>query len=218
MIRALTVIVLTFAYILVTGPPMLLIAWIAKRGDWVFRVGRVGARFSVWLGGVKLKVQGREKIPTGMAMVFMANHQSNYDPPALIAVLPVLTVMVKKEFFRVPVLGRAMLACYMIPVDRRSPEAARRAVDKAVETVREGHSMLVFPEGTRSPDGRVQVFKKGVFVMAMEAGAPSCPSRFQTAARLCGKVTAPSTLAPFTSRCMRRFTRRDAPLKIGRES
>ena len=175
MIRALTVIVLTFAYILVTGPPMLLLAWIAQRGDWVFRVGRVGARLAVWLGSVKLKVQGLEKIPPGTAVVFMANHQSNYDPPALIAVLPVLTVMVKKEFFRVPILGRAMLACYMIPVDRKSPEAARRAVDKAVETVRAGHSMLVFPEGTRSPDGRLQVFKKGVFVMAMEAGAPIVP-------------------------------------------
>jgi len=175
MIRSLYVIVLTFAYILVTGPPILLIAWIAKRGDWVFRVGRVGARLAVWLGGVKLKVQGLEKIPPGTAVVFMANHQSNYDPPALIAVLPVLTVMVKKEFFRVPILGRAMLACYMIPVDRKSPEAARRAVDKAVETVRAGHSMLVFPEGTRSRDGRVQNFKRGVFMMALEAGAPIVP-------------------------------------------
>ena len=71
----------------------------------------MGARLAVWLGGGKLKVQGREKIPQGTAVVFMANHQSNYDPPALIAVLPVLTVMVKKEFFRVPILGRAMLAC-----------------------------------------------------------------------------------------------------------
>ena len=175
MIRALCVVVLTFAYILVTGPPILLIAWIAKRGDWVFRVGRVGTRLAVWLGGVKLKVQGLEQIPPGTAVVFMANHQSNYDPPALIAVLPVLTVMVKKEFFRVPILGRAMLACYMIPVDRKSPEAARRAVDQAVETVRAGHSMLVFPEGTRSPDGRLQVFKKGVFVIAMKAGAPIVP-------------------------------------------
>ena len=175
MIRALTVIVLTFAYILVLGPPMLLIAWIADRGDWVFRVGRVGARLAVWLGGVKLKVQGTENIPPGTAVVFMANHQSNYDPPALIAVLPVLTVMVKKEFFRVPILGRVMLACYMIPVDRKSPEAARRAVDQAVETVRAGHSMLVFPEGTRSPDGRLQTLKRGVFVMAMEAGAPIVP-------------------------------------------
>ena len=60
MIRSLYVIVLTFAYILVTGPPILLIAWIAKRGDWVFRVGRVGTRLAVWLGGVKLKAHGLE--------------------------------------------------------------------------------------------------------------------------------------------------------------
>ncbi len=175
MIRSLYVIILTFAYILLTGPPILLIAWIARRGDWVFRVGRVGTRLAVWLAGVKKEVRGLENIPAGQAVVFMANHQSNCDPPALISSLPDLIVMVKKEFFRVPILGRAMLACGFIPVDRKAPEAARRAVEKAVESIRAGHSILVFPEGTRSPDGRLQKFKRGVFVMAMEAGAPIVP-------------------------------------------
>jgi 1-acyl-sn-glycerol-3-phosphate acyltransferase len=175
MIRSLYVIILTFAYILVTGPPMLLIAWIAKRGDWVFRVGRVGTRLAVWLAGVKKEVRGRENIPAGQAVVFMANHQSNCDPPALISSLPALIVMVKKEFFKVPILGRSMLACGFIPVERKAREAALQAIEKAVESIRAGHSILVFPEGTRSPDGRLQKFKKGVFVMAMEAGAPIVP-------------------------------------------
>jgi 1-acyl-sn-glycerol-3-phosphate acyltransferase len=187
MIRSLYVIVLTFAYILITGPPILLIAWVARRADWVFRVGRVGTRLAVWLAGVKKEVRGRENIPPGQAVVFMANHQSNCDPPALISSLPDLIVMVKKEFFRVPILGRAMLACGFIPVDRKAPEAARRAIDRAVESIRAGHSILVFPEGTRSPDGRLQRFKRGVFAMAMEAGAPIVPVSISGSRKIMGK-------------------------------
>jgi len=105
----------------------------------------------------------------------MANHQSNCDPPALLAVLPRMLVMVKKEFFRVPILGRGMLACGFIPMDRRNREQALEAVEKGVQALKAGKPFLVYPEGTRSPDGRLQRFKKGVFVMAIKAGAPIVP-------------------------------------------
>jgi 1-acyl-sn-glycerol-3-phosphate acyltransferase len=105
----------------------------------------------------------------------MANHQSNCDPPALLAVVPRVLVLVKKEFFRVPILGRGMVACGFIPVDRRNREQALGAVEKGVQALKAGRSFLVYPEGTRSPDGRLQPFKKGVFVMAIKAGAPIVP-------------------------------------------
>jgi 1-acyl-sn-glycerol-3-phosphate acyltransferase len=105
----------------------------------------------------------------------MANHQSNCDPPALLAVLPPVLVMVKKEFFRVPILGRGMVACGFISVDRRNREQALEAVEKGVQALKAGKSFLVYPEGTRSPDGRLQRFKKGVFVMAIKAGASIVP-------------------------------------------
>ena len=108
-------------------------------------------------------------------MVFMPNHQSNVDPPAALAVLPPVLVMVKREFFRVPILGRAMLLRGFIPVERKHRERAIAAVERAVESLKAGYSFLAYPEGTRSPDGRLQVFKKGVFVMAIKAQAPIVP-------------------------------------------
>jgi 1-acyl-sn-glycerol-3-phosphate acyltransferase len=105
----------------------------------------------------------------------MANHQSNCDPPALLAILPPVLVMVKKEFFRIPILGAGMLARGFIPVDRRNRGQALEAVEKGVQALKAGKSFLVYPEGTRSPDGRLQSFKKGVFVMALKAGAPIVP-------------------------------------------
>jgi 1-acyl-sn-glycerol-3-phosphate acyltransferase len=175
MIRAFLVTLITFAYILVVGPPVLIYAAIVRNGAPVYRVGKLGARMAVWLAGVRLEIHGLDQIPRHRPAVFMANHQSNCDPPALLAVLPPMLVMVKKEFFRVPILGRGMLACGFIPVDRRNREQALEAVEKGVQALKAGKPFLVYPEGTRSPDGRLQRFKKGVFVMAIKAGAPIVP-------------------------------------------
>jgi 1-acyl-sn-glycerol-3-phosphate acyltransferase len=175
MIRAFLVVVVTFAYVLILGPPVLIYAAISGNTDPVYRIGTLGARMAVWLAGTRLEIQGLDQIPSGRPVVFMANHQSNCDPPALLAVLPPVLVMVKKEFFRVPIVGRGMVVCGFIPVDRRNREQALEAVEKGVQALKAGKSFLVYPEGTRSPDGRLQRFKKGVFVMAIKAGAPIVP-------------------------------------------
>jgi 1-acyl-sn-glycerol-3-phosphate acyltransferase len=130
---------------------------------------------AVRLAGARLEIHGRDWIPRDRPVVFMANHQSNCDPPALLAILPPVLVMVKKEFFRIPILGRGMLARGFIPVNRRNRGQALEAVEKGVQALKAGKSFLVYPEGTRSPDGRLQSFKKGVFVMAIKAGAPIVP-------------------------------------------
>jgi len=175
MIRAFLVTLITFAYILVLGPPLLIYAAIRGNGDQVYRFGTLGGRMALWLAGTRLEVHGLDKIPSHRSVVFMANHQSNFDPPALLAVLPPALVLVKREFFRVPILGRVMVACGFISVDRRNREQALEAVEKGVQALKAGKSFLVYPEGTRSPDGRLQSFKKGVFGMAIKAGAPIVP-------------------------------------------
>jgi 1-acyl-sn-glycerol-3-phosphate acyltransferase len=175
MIRAFLVTLVTFAYVLILGPPVLLYAAVSGNTDPIYSVGKLGARLALWLAGVRLEICGRERIPGGRAVVFMANHQSNCDPPALLAVLPPVLVMGKKEFFRVPIIGRGMRARGFIAVDRSNREQAREAVEKGVQALKAGKSFLVYPEGTRSPDGRLQRFKKGVFVMAIKAGAPIVP-------------------------------------------
>jgi 1-acyl-sn-glycerol-3-phosphate acyltransferase len=175
MIRALLVTLVTFVYVLIVGPPILIHAWLTGNTDVLYREGMRGARLALWLAGVRLEVHGREKIPLDRAVVFMPNHQSNCDPPALLVTLPPVRVMVKQEFFRVPILGKGMRARGFIPVDRKNRERAIAAVDEATAALKAGHSFLAFPEGTRSPDGRLQTFKKGVFVMAIKAGAPIVP-------------------------------------------
>ena len=176
MLRSIFVISVTMAYILLTGPPMLVYSLMTGSTRALYRVGMTGARMALWLAGVRVEVRGREKIPAGEALVFMPNHQSNVDPPAVIIQLPMVLGLVKKEFFRVPVLGRAMRLHGFIPVSRRkNREEAIHAVEQAVMALKGGHPFLAYPEGTRSPDGRLQPFKKGVFMMAIKAGAPIVP-------------------------------------------
>jgi 1-acyl-sn-glycerol-3-phosphate acyltransferase len=175
MIRAVLVTLVTFAYVLAIGPPVLIYGAISGNTDPIYKTGVLGARMALWLAGVRLEIQRLDRIPRDRPVVFMANHQSNCDPPALLAVLPQVLVMVKKEFFRVPIIGRGMVAVGFIRVDRRNREQARDAVEKGVLALKAGKSFLVYPEGTRSPDGRLQKFKKGVFVMAIKAGAPIVP-------------------------------------------
>jgi len=175
MIRAFLVTFITFAYMLVFGPPVVIYAMLTGRGDPIYRTGVLGARLALWLAGVQVEVRGRERIPRGRPVVFMANHQSNCDPPALLLVLPKVLVLVKKEFFRVPIIGRGMTLVDFIRVDRRNREQALDAVERGVLALKAGKPFLVYPEGTRSPDGRLQGFKKGVFVMAIKAGAPIVP-------------------------------------------
>jgi 1-acyl-sn-glycerol-3-phosphate acyltransferase len=175
MIRAFLVTLVTFVYILILGPPVLIYGVISGNTDPLYAAGKLGARMAVWLAGLRLEIHGLDKIPSHRAAVFMANHQSNCDPPAVLSVLPPMLVIAKKEFFRIPILGRALLARGFIPVDRRNREQALLAVEKGVHALKAGKSFLVYPEGTRSPDGRLQRFKKGVFVMAIKAGAPIVP-------------------------------------------
>jgi 1-acyl-sn-glycerol-3-phosphate acyltransferase len=175
MIRTALTFAITFAYIFLVGGPFLLYALASRRTDALYGVGVRGARLALWLAGIKMEVTGKERIPKGQALIFMPNHQSNSDPPAIFVHLPPVLVMAKKEFFRVPVLGPSMRLRGFIPIDRKNRERAVEAVEEAVRRLKAGHSFLVFPEGTRSPNGRLQRFKKGAFVMAIQSGAPIVP-------------------------------------------
>ncbi|HEV2247955.1 MAG TPA: lysophospholipid acyltransferase family protein, partial [Terriglobia bacterium] len=173
--RTLLVYAVILLFLLVLGLPLILWGLITGSTDTLYSVAVRSARAALRLAGVRIIVTGREKIPMGKAVVFMANHQSNCDPPAVAAVLPPVLVMAKKEFFRVPILGMGMRMRGFVPVDRTSRERAFQAVDEAVASLKAGHSFLVFPEGTRSTTGRLQRFKRGVFVMAIKAGVPIVP-------------------------------------------
>lgn len=136
---------------------------------WIARVG-------VRIAGIHWTLIGLDQLPMTSNYIFMSNHISNIDPPLLIPLLPRrVTVMVKKELFKLPILGSAMRMGDFIPIDRSNRESAIRGVRDASNVVRKGLDLVVFPEGTRSRDGRLQPFKKGSFYLAMDTGVPIVP-------------------------------------------
>lgn len=187
MLRTLFVYITITLYILLIGLPLLVFSALTGNTDLIYQAGLRGARIALCLAGVKLQVEGYDKIPAGRAVVFMSNHQSNCEPPALAVKLPPVLILAKKEIFRIPVLGRAMRMRGFVPVDRQSRERSFAAVDQAVESLQRGNSFLAFPEGTRSPDGKLQGFKKGVFVMAIKAGVPIVPISISGGRQVMGK-------------------------------
>ncbi|HEV2855065.1 MAG TPA: lysophospholipid acyltransferase family protein [Thermoanaerobaculia bacterium] len=146
---------------------------------------RVWAPGILLLGPVRLRVEGREHLDPSRVYFFVANHQSWVDIPALFKALPVpLLFLAKRELARIPFLGSYMEAMGMVYVDRADRGKAVRAVSQAAQRLREGYSILSFPEGTRSPDGRVQPFKTATFAAALEAGVPVVPVALEGPARI----------------------------------
>ncbi len=108
--------------------------------------------------------------------IFAANHTSSADAPAVVGAIPRrIAILLKKSLFAYPIVGSAFLSAGFIPVNRKERDSALESLDKAIESLKHGQSFLIYPEGTRSPDGRLQEFKKGAVVMAIKAGVPIVP-------------------------------------------
>jgi 1-acyl-sn-glycerol-3-phosphate acyltransferase len=152
------------------------VAFVTGKVDFLYRFAMWIVRAGVRMAGVRVDIIGRDCLDPARNYIFMANHVSNADPAVLIPWLPRRTsVLVKKELFRVPLLGKGMKMASLVAIDRSNKEAAIASMRRAAEVLRSGVDMTVFPEGTRSPDGRLLPFKKGPFHMAMETGVPIVP-------------------------------------------
>jgi 1-acyl-sn-glycerol-3-phosphate acyltransferase len=175
MLRTLFISVFLSIYILLVGPPLILYTLITNNPDPIYWAGINGVMFFVRLAGVKVRVAGTERIPSGTCL-FVANHTSAIDGPAVVGAIPRrIAILLKEALFRWPVVGRSFLAARFIPVNRESRESAMASMDKATVALRNGQSFLIYPEGTRSPDGRLQAFKKGAVTMAIHAGVHIVP-------------------------------------------
>ncbi len=138
--------------------------------------GLIWGRSALWLGGIRLRVHGSEHIPRGQPAIYLANHQSNFDVPILYAGLPLqFRWMAKKELFDIPLFGLAMARCGYIPIDRSDRRKSMQSITAAAKRIQNGASVVIFPEGTRSSDGRLQEFKKGGFLIAVKAQVPVVP-------------------------------------------
>jgi 1-acyl-sn-glycerol-3-phosphate acyltransferase len=143
----------------------------------LYRVAMWITNAGVRAAGIKIEIGGFENIPAGRSCIFMSNHVSNLDPPVVLPLLPGRSsVLLKKELMNIPILGKAMRLAKFVPVERGSRrDAAKASVEAAAEALRSGLHIVVYPEGTRSLDGRLSTFKKGPFFLAKETQAPIVP-------------------------------------------
>src|SRR6202166_2456597 len=176
MIRTLTML----AFWVLAAPIAALVGfpWTFITGDvsLLYRMFMFGAWNGVRLTGVRVHTIGLDKLDPARTYIFMSNHVSNLDPPITLPLIPRRTyVMVKKELFKVPILGHIMTIGSLVPVDRRNRDAGVSAVRDAVKAIGQGLNMTIYVEGKRSFDGKLLPFKKGPFYLAQECKVPVVP-------------------------------------------
>ena len=137
---------------------------------------RTWSQIGLLLFGIRLRVLGTEHIEPGRNYVYVANHSSYMDIPVLLAGIPDnLRLTLRRSLTRIPIWGWALMASPFLILDRSNPKRAAGTVQLAAERIRGGASVLFFPEGTRTPTGTMQAFKRGAFHLALKSGAPILP-------------------------------------------
>lgn len=154
-----------------------IVTWpISPRGDLYLVYARIWSRWIFASLGIPWTVEGRERLDPDGTYLFMSSHRSVFDIFAVfLATDHGLRLVAKRVLFFIPIFGWALWMCGFIPINRKDRESAIRSLDRAARRIRSGVSVLLFPEGTRSPDGRLLPFKKGGFMLALQAGVPVVP-------------------------------------------
>ena len=166
-------VVLTTAFF---GVIAIIVSFFTRTGNPVHIIARIWARSILMASRVPVRVSGLSNIEPDKSYVYMANHQSNFDIPVLLGYLPVqFRWLAKAELFKIPLFGRAMRGAGYVKIDRFNQESAFESINEAARKMRNGVSVMIFPEGTRSKDGRIKSFKKGGFFMAVDSGVPIVP-------------------------------------------
>ena len=160
----------------VLGTAGILSCLVMPNGNAVLPLARIWARTILALCHVRLRVEGGEKIGPPGPFLFLSNHQSQFDILAVVLAIPLqFRILAKQELFYIPVFGWVLKLSGFVGIDRGNREKAIRSLDRAAERLRGGTSLLIYAEGTRSPDGSLLPFKKGGFVLAIQAGVPVVP-------------------------------------------
>lgn len=178
MLRTLLFFIVVILVTVVGALAVMLIGLFRRYSQVAYRyVFRPWARSIVWAAGVKVEVAGQEHVNPNRAYLIVSNHQSHMDVPVLGGYLPLkLTIIAKKELFRIPIFSHGMRAFGILEIDRSNRARAIQTLEQAALILREKNtSVLTFPEGTRSADGRLQPFKKGPFALASTHRFPILP-------------------------------------------
>ena len=167
------------AYIAVVGPVGLFVGVVLRWKRGLYALGHAGVWLAMTLAGIRCRVAGRSQVPDS-AVVFCSNHESNIDPPVLFRALhPQLHILYKAELHRFPIMGTVFDVGGFVPIERGDRDSALQSIARGAGLLRAGNSFLIFPEGTRSRTGDLLPFKKGGFIMAIEAQAPIVPVAVQ---------------------------------------
>jgi len=160
----------------VLGVIAISVSFFTRTGNVVHIIARIWGRAILFVSRIRVNVRGLENIDPSQSYIYMANHQSNFDIPVLLAHLPVqFRWLAKAELFKIPIFGRAMRGAGYVEIDRFNQQSAFKSLDMAAGKLKNGVSIMMFPEGTRSRDGKIRPFKKGGFVMAIDSGEPIVP-------------------------------------------
>jgi len=147
-----------------------------RRGTSAHWCGRIWAKVALLANQVRVRMEGVEKLKGAGPYIFMSNHQGSYDIFALLGYLPFqFKWLAKKELFSIPILGWAMSAAGYISIDRQGTRETVEAMREAARKIRDGMSVVIFPEGSRTPDGSIQPFRKGGFTLAIRSQVPIVP-------------------------------------------
>jgi 1-acyl-sn-glycerol-3-phosphate acyltransferase len=178
-LRSIATYIFVALYVLVVGPPCLLIALLFRSRTLLYRVGHLGVWLGLRLSGIRMVVEGAQYIQRNRAAVYAANHTSQVEPPVLFDALselfPRLRILYKAELRKLPILVRAFDLAGFVPLERGNRDQSLPAIEGAAAALREGNSFLIFPEGTRSRTGELLPFKKGGFILAIKGQAPIVP-------------------------------------------
>jgi len=170
-------VVLFFVLVVVAGLPFILFCMIAGLRELLMAYGLGAAGAARRILGIEVRASGLDRLAPGVPYVVMPNHQSFLDGPLVMLLVPGRArVILKKSVLRIPIVGQAMRFVGFVPVDRKGAEGGKKSIARAAALMREkGYSFLIFPEGTRSLDGRLGPFRRGGFFLALESGAPIVP-------------------------------------------
>ena len=179
LLRTLLAVVVLALYVLILAPP--LVAWtiLSRRPRAIYWAGNTGVRVAFAIVGIRVRLIGREYLRPDRAALYVANHSSNIDPPAVFTALralqPALRTVYKAELRKIPVLVWVFDVAGFVPIERANREQSLPAIDGAAQALASGASFFMFPEGTRSKTGELLPFKKGGFLMAIAAQVPVVP-------------------------------------------
>ena len=173
---------------LITIPPLTVVVclgalvdvhWIRKSKSKAQQFPRIWGRLLCWIAGIRVRVEGQENLEPSRTYIFVGNHTSQTDIWTFQGYIPHdFRWIAKKELFAIPIFGAAMRAVDFISIDRSRGRQAVKSLNNAANRIAEGTSVLIFPEGTRSPDGHLQPFKTGAIMLAIKAGVPVVPVGF----------------------------------------